>query len=57
MRRPTEKLRYLEDSEHLQVSVTELQEQLGISQEAGVSTKQVAQQARNENGQKIFDFF
>ena len=57
MRRPREKLRYLEDSEHLQVSVTELQEQLGRSKEAGVSTKQFAQHARNENGQKIFEFF
>ena len=35
--------------------VTELQEQLGISEEAGVSIKQFAQQARNENGQKIFE--
>ena len=47
--------RYLEDSEDLKVSVTELQEQLGISEEVGVSIKQVAQQARNENGQKIFE--
>ena len=44
-------LRYLEDSEDLKVSVTELQEQLGMSEEAGISIKQVTQQARNENGQ------
>ena len=44
----------LSNSEDLKVSVTELQEQLGISEEAGVSIKQVAQQARNENGQKGF---
>ena len=43
-------LRYLEDSEDLKVSVTELQEQLGMSEEAGISIKQVTQQARNENG-------
>ena len=40
-------LRYLEDSEDLKVSVTVLQDQLGISEEAGV----------NENGQKIFEIF
>ena len=50
-------LRYLEDSEDLKVSVTELQEQLGISEEAGISIKHVAQQARNENGQKMFEIF
>ena len=50
-------LRYLEDSEDLKVSVTELQEQLGMTEEAGISTKQVTQQARNENGQKSFDIF
>ena len=43
-------LRYLEDSEDLKVSVTELQEQLVMSEETGISMKQVAQQARNENG-------
>ena len=50
-------LRYLEDSEDLKVSVTELEEQLGISEEAGISIKQVAQQARNENGQNMFEIF
>ena len=42
-------LRYLEDS--LRVGVTELQEHLGISEEAGVSIRKIAQQAMNENGQ------
>ena len=42
-------LRYLDDSEYLKFSVTELQEQQGISEEAGVSMKQIVQQARNEN--------
>ena len=50
-------LRYPEDSEDLKVGVTELQEQLGMSKEAGLSIQQIPQQARNENGQKIFDFF
>ena len=45
----------MEDSEDLKVSVTELQEQLEMSEEASISMKQVAQQARNENGPNIFD--
>ena len=45
-------LAYLEDSEDLKVGVTELQEQLGISEEAG----KVAWQARNENSQ-FFEIF
>ena len=50
-------LRYLEDSEDLTVGVTQLQEQVEISEEAGVSIRQIAQQARNENGRKIFEIF
>ena len=46
-------LRYREDSEDLKVGVTELKEQLEISEEAGVSIRRIAQQAMNENGQKI----
>ena len=46
-------LRYPEDSEDLKVGVTGMQEQLEISEEAGVSIRQLAQQALNENGQKI----
>ena len=41
------------DEESQWVTVEEVK-QLGISEEAGVSIKQDAQQARNENGQKIF---
>ena len=48
-------LRYLEDSEDLKVGVTELQEQLGMSEEARISVEQFAQQARNENGQFFFE--
>ena len=47
-------LRYLEESEDSKVEVTGLQEQLGISEVAGISIKQTAQQAMNKNGQKIF---
>ena len=50
-------LRYPEDSKHLKVSVADLQEHLGMSEEAGISIKQVAQQARNENGQTFFENF
>ena len=49
--------KYLEDSDHVTVVVTELQEQLEISEEAGTSIRQIAQQARNENGTKIFEIF
>ena len=36
------------------MGVTGWKEQLDISEEAGVSVRQIAQQARNENGQKFF---
>ena len=39
------------------MSVTELQEQVGMPEEAGVSIKQIGQQARNENGQHFFEIF
>ena len=42
-------LLYQEDAEDL--GVTELQQHLGISEEAGISIKQFAQLAMNENGQ------
>ena len=38
------------------MGVTELQEQLEISVEAGISITQAAQQAMNENGQNISIF-
>ena len=51
-------LRYLEESEDLEVSVTELEEQLGMSEETGMSIQQDAHQTRNENGQLfIFEIF
>ena len=56
-RRRVRMQRYLEDSEDLKVGVTELQEQMEISEEVGVSTGQIAQQAMNESGQNIFETF
>ena len=50
-------LRYLEDSEDLKVGMSELNEQLETPEEEGPSIMQIAQQARNEKGQKIFDIF
>ena len=41
-------LKYLKDGEDLKVSVTELQEQQGISEETCISIELVAQQTRNE---------
>ena len=49
-------LKYSEDSDDVKVGVTELQEQLEISVEAGISITQAAQQAMNENGQHTSKF-
>ena len=50
-------LRYLEVSDDLKVGISELKEQLETPEEAGFSIMQIAQQARNEEGQKIFENF
>ena len=50
-------LGYLKDSEDLRVGVADLQELLEISEEAGVSIRQIAHQVRDEKGQKISEFF
>ena len=51
-------VRYLDKSEDLKVSVTELREELGVSEDAGISIKEVTQQESNENGQKtLLKFF
>ena len=49
-------LRYPEDSEDLKVGIRELKEQLATPEE-GLSIMQIAQQARNEKGQEIFENF
>ena len=50
-------LKYLEDSEDLKVSLSELKEQLGSLEEAGISIMQIAKQAGPERGQKLFHIF
>ena len=50
-------LRYLNNSDDVKVGITELQERLEISAKVGISVRQVAKQAMNENGQTNFEFF
>ena len=50
-------LKYLEHSEELKVGITELQEQLEVLVQIVITLQQVAQQARNEIGQKVFEIF
>ena len=50
-------LRYLCDSNDVKVGITELQERVEVPLQLGISIQQVAQQAVNENGQKIFEIF
>ena len=50
-------LKHLEDSEDMKVGLSELKEQLETPEEAGFSIMQIAKQARNERGQKIFQVF
>ena len=52
-----EMLRYLDDSEELKVGIVELQERLEVLVQIGLSIQQVAQQARSETGQKMFEVF
>ena len=50
-------LRYVDSSEEVKVGIVELQERLEVLVQIGISIHQVAQQARSENGQKIFEVF
>ena len=50
-------LKHLEDSEDLKVGLSELKEQLDTPEEAGFSIMQIAKQARNERGQRLFQVF
>ena len=50
-----EMLRYLDKSDDVKVGITKLQERLEVPVQIGISIQQVAQQARCENGQKIFE--
>ena len=53
--RGKEILRYLENSEELNVSITELQEQLEVNVQIGITLQ--AQQARNERNHRVFEIF
>ena len=50
-------LKYLEDSENLKVGLSELKEQLESPEDAGISVMQIAKQAKQERGQKLFQIF
>ena len=50
-------LKYLEDSEDLDVGISELKEQLETPEETDFTIMQNAKQARNERGQKLFQIF
>ena len=52
-----EMLRYLYNSEEVKVVIVELQERLEVPVQIGILIQQVAQQARSENGQNIFEVF
>ena len=49
-------LRFLEDSEDLKVGISELKEQMETPEDAGFSIMEIAQQARNVQGQNS-EFF
>ena len=50
-------LRYLDNCNDVKVGITDLQERAGVPAQIGTSIQQVAQQAMNEDGQKIFEVF
>ena len=52
-----EMLKYLDNSEEVRVGIAELQERLEVPVQIGNSVQHVVQQARSENGQKIFEVF
>ena len=52
-----EMLRYLDNSDDVKVGITELQQRLEVPVQISISIQQVAQQARNESGQKMFEVF
>ena len=49
--------RDLENSEEVKVGIMEIQEHLGVPVQIGTTLQQVAQQAENEIGQKVYEFF
>ena len=49
--------KYREDNEDVKVGFSELKQQLEMLEVAGISIMQIAQQARYERGQKLFQIF
>ena len=52
-----EMLKCLENSEELNVGITEVQEHLEVPVQMGITLQQVAQQARNNRNQKVLKSF
>ena len=50
-------LGYLDNCNEVKVGITVLQERVGVPLQSGISIHKVAQQAVNEDGQKIFEVF
>ena len=50
-------LRYLDNCNEVKVGITELQARVEVPVQIGIFIEQVAQQAMNEDGQKIFEVF
>ena len=50
-------LKYLEENEDVKVGLSELKEQLETSEESGILIIQIAKQAWNERGHKLFQIF
>ena len=50
-------LRYLDNSNDVKVGITVLQGPVEVQLRLGIRIQQVAQQAMNEDGQKIFEVF
>ena len=48
-------LRYLDNSDDAKVGITEVQERVDVPLQFGIPIQQVAQLARSESGQKIFE--
>ena len=50
-------LRYLDNCNDVKVGITELQERVEVLAQIGISIQQVAQQAMDEDGRKMFEVF
>ena len=50
-------LRYRDNCNEVKAGITELQERVEVLAHIGTSIQQVAQQAMNEDGQKMFEVF